>query len=176
MVKCLIALTSLFSAAALAVPVWTWVDESGQRHYSDRPVEGATQIEIGTSQTFSGEAPQPNSGTTSSPASQESDSDTGPPYTVLDVISPEPEQTLSNIGGEMTLELAVSPALRAPHSIGVIYDGQRLEPSSRSLSITITEVYRGEHTIQAVILDADGEELMRSTPVTFFVRQTSIQN
>lgn len=176
MVKCLIALTSLFSVAALAVPVWTWVDESGQRHYSDRPVEGATQIEVGASQTFSSEAPQQNLGSTNSQDSQASEPDAGAPYTVLDVISPEPEETLWNIGGEMTLEVSVYPALRAAHTIGVIYDGQRLEPSARSLSITITEVYRGEHTVQAVILDADGEELMRSMPVTFYVRQTSILN
>jgi hypothetical protein len=174
MVKCLIALTSLFTAAAMAVPVWTWVDESGQRHYSDRPVEGATQIEIGTSQTFSVEASEPIAPAGGSRSDQETDP--GAPYTVLDVISPEPEETLWNTGGEITLELAVSPALRAAHTIGVIYDGQRLEPSARSLSITITEVYRGEHTIQAVIADADGQELMRSRPVTFYVQQTSIQN
>lgn len=158
----------------MAVPVWTWVDESGQRHYSDRPVEGATQIEIGTSQTFSAEVPAPIASSAGSRSEQEPDP--GAPYTVLDVIRPEPEETLWNTGGTMTVELAVNPALRAAHSIGLIYDGQRLEPPSRSLSMTINEVYRGEHTIQAVILDADGEELMRSTPVTFFVQQTSIRN
>jgi len=175
MVKCLIALTSLFSAAALAVPVWTWVDESGQRHYSDRPVEGATQVEVGTSQTFSaGDAPPPVVPSTNSQADQVPDPGTF--YTILDVISPEPEETLWNIGATMTVEVAVYPALRAAHMIDVIYDGQRMEAFTRDLSISITDVFRGEHSIQALILDADGAELMRSTPVTFFVRQTSIQN
>ena len=59
MLKCLIALTSLLTAAALAAPAWTWVDEQGRRHYSDRPVEGATQIELSESQTFAAGSASP---------------------------------------------------------------------------------------------------------------------
>ena len=56
MIKCLIALTALFPAAVLAATIWMWVDEQGQRHYSDQEVPGATPMEIGGAQTFSGSA------------------------------------------------------------------------------------------------------------------------
>jgi hypothetical protein len=171
MLKCLIALTSLLSAAAIAAPAWTWVDDQGRRHYSDRPVEGATQIELAGPQTFSG-------GATSQPAlpvtQQQAAETAGQAYTVLDVISPADGETLTNIGGTLTMEVAVYPRLQAAHQIDVIFNGERRNLGSRSLSLTIADVFRGEHSIQAVIVAADGSELLRSAPITVFVRQTSV--
>jgi len=169
MLKCLIALTSLLSAAAVAAPAWTWVDEQGRRHYSDRPVEGATQIELSGPQTFAG-------GVTPTPAAPQTGGTEPavPAYTVLDVISPEHEATLVNIGGILTMELAVYPRLQRAHRIDVVMNGERLELGSRSLSITIPDVVRGEHTLQALIIGSAGEELMRSDPITVFVRQNSL--
>ena len=86
MLKCLIALTSLLSAAALAAPAWTWVDAQGRRHYSDRPVEGATQIELGTTQTFSSSAPRP-AARPSAAAGTESGAPPAAAYSVLDKTS-----------------------------------------------------------------------------------------
>jgi hypothetical protein len=169
MLKCLIALTSLLSAAAFAAPAWTWVDEQGRRHYSDRPVEGATQIELAGPQTFTS-APV-NPATSESATSEET---LVAPYSVLDVISPTNEQSFSNIGGSLTAELAIYPPLQAAHRIDAILDGEHVEIGARNLTIVIPDVFRGEHTIQAVIMGSDGEELMRSMPITVFVRQTSI--
>lgn len=169
MLKCLIALTSLLSTAAVAAPAWTWVDEEGRRHYSDRPVEGATEIELAGPQTFAGGV--------ASPATQDTATADEPPavsYSVLDVISPTNEETLFNIGGSLTAELAIYPSLQAAHRIDAILDGQHVEIGSRNLSMVIPDVFRGEHTIQAVIMGSDGEELMRSMPVTIYVQQNSI--
>jgi hypothetical protein len=170
MLKCLIALTSLLSAAVLAAPAWTWVDDQGRRHYSDRPVEGATQIELAGPQTTSS-----TGSTTARPAPQTQSQPPAPPqYTVLDIVSPTNEETLSNIGGMLTMELAVSPPLRPTDRVDVIVDGRRQGLGVRSLSVTIPEIVRGEHTIQAVIIGEDGQELLRSATVTVFVRQTSV--
>ena len=170
MLKCLIALTSLLSTGAVAVPAWTWVDEQGRRHYSDVPIDGATQIELGEPSTFGGETS--NRATIQlAPAQQDPAAFT---YTILDVISPSSQETVFNIEGILTVELATSPPLQSDHRIDAILDGEYLAIGSRSLTIPIPEVFRGEHTLRAVIVSANGEELMRSTPVTFFVRQNSI--
>ena len=97
-------------------------------------------------------------------------------YTVLDVISPEPDESLWNIGGQLPVTLATFPALAAEHRIDVMLDGQRKEIGARSLAITVPDVFRGEHTLQALIVDAGGAIVMRSSPVTFYVHQTSILN
>jgi hypothetical protein len=159
----------LLSVAVLAAPAWTWVDEQGRRHYSDRPVEGATQIELAGPQTFTGGSPAVR------PAPQTETQTPAPPqYSVLDIISPTDQETLTNIGGMLTMELAIYPPLRAVDRIDAIFDGRRVNLGVRSLSVTIPEVFRGEHTIQAVILSEDGQELLRSAAVTVFVRQTSV--
>lgn len=177
MLKWLIVLISLLSAVAVAAPVWTWIDDQGRRHYSDRPVEGATRIEVEGTQTFSGAAlggtrnTQPTTPTTGDASEQPAAS-----YSVLDIISPEPQETLHNIGANLPVELATYPPLQAGHRIDLILDGERRPIGARTLEITLPEVYRGEHTLMAVIIDSEGRELRRSMPVTFYVRQTSIIN
>jgi hypothetical protein len=159
----------LLSVAVLAAPAWTWVDELGHRHYSDRPVEGATQIELTGPQTFTGGS----AAATPSPQAQ-GQPPAAPQYSVLDIVSPTNQETLNNIGGTLTMELAVYPPLRAVDRIDAIVDGQRMGLGVRTLTVTIPEVFRGEHTVQAAIIGEDGQELLRSAAVTVFVRQTSI--
>jgi hypothetical protein len=173
MLKCLIALTSLFSAAVLAAPVWTWVDEQGRRHFSDRPVEGATQIELSEVQTFGGNALRSPSSPAAA-ANGESDAPAATSYSVLDIVSPTQGETLHNIEGSLGVSIATNPGLQSGHRIDAILDGQRRELGARSLDFTLPEVYRGEHTLQVVIVDAAGAEVKRSAAVTFFVRQTSV--
>jgi Domain of unknown function (DUF4124) len=176
MKKCLIALTALIPAAVLAVPVWTWVDERGQRHYSDREVAGAEQLEIGGTSTFSGDALRVRSPTTAGQTGSDG-AQTALPYAVFDIVSPRPEETLRNvIGGDLSLEIATSPALRTAHRIDVIVDGERRNLNLRSLSITVPEVFRGEHTLQALIIDSSGAVLMQSAPVRFFVQQVGLNS
>ena len=172
MLKCLIALTSLLTAAALAAPAWTWVDEQGRRHYSDRPVEGATQIELSESQTFAAGSASPAAGQPASPAAEEEPAAEG--YSVLDILSPTAQETLHNIEGTLSVRIATNPALQTGHRIDAILDGQPRTIGARSLDFALQEVFRGEHTLQVVIVDSAGGELKRSAPVTFFVRQTSV--
>jgi hypothetical protein len=37
-------------------------------------------------------------------------------------------------------------------------------------------VFRGVHTLVAVVIDSSGREIVRSSPTTFIVQQTSIAN
>lgn len=183
MVRCLVALTAVFPGTVLAAVIWTWVDERGQRHYSDRAVPGATQIEIGEAQTFSGSALRSSETEPAAPAGQApaAQAATAPEsgavnYSILDVVRPEPGETFWNIGGQLPVTVATFPALQAAHRIDVMIDGERRGLDTRALEITVPEVFRGEHTLQALIVDADGNILMRSAPVTIQVHQTSILN
>jgi hypothetical protein len=173
MVKCLIAVIALFPAAAWAAPVWTWVDEQGRRHYSDREMPGAVQIEIGETQTFSGSALTLGNPAATAPADTAADDSAAAPYNVLDIVSPEPEATLRNIEGNLIVELATYPALAAEHRIDVIFDGQRQNLNARALRLSVPGVFRGEHTIQIVIIDPQGAVAQRSATVRFYVQQTS---
>lgn len=174
MLRCLIALTSILTvAAAVAAPAWTWVDENGRRHFSDRPVPGAQRIELQASQTFSGTTTRPATGSGAQAPGAEQPATT---YSAFEIVSPQHEETLWNIGGSLSVQLAISPALQAGHRIDMYLDGQLLELGARGTQLTIPEVYRGLHTLQAVVTNGRGQEIIRSLETTVMVQQTSLQN
>lgn len=175
--KPLFTLLLLCLCAQAAGAAYRWVDESGQVHYSDRPREGATRIELGGAQTYQG----PRAPATR-PASTQEGGATPPAapaeiYTSLRVVRPGPEETYRNIGGQLPVTLSLSPALKPGHSVRVYYDGGQVTAwPEKMLSFTLTDIYRGEHNLRAAIVDAQGREVASSESTTFYVHQTSIQN
>ena len=164
-------LICLFWSAAQAAPVYRWVDETGQVNYSDRPGPGAVRIELTTGARalnvgLSSPAPQ-----SSSVEAQASD---GAEYETLAVIRPAPQETLWGTGGRVEIAIGIAPDLQPLHRLGLYRDGILTDVRTQAARFEIADVHRGEHTVQAVILDEDDNELLQSAPVTFFVQQTSI--
>jgi hypothetical protein len=169
--KWLILLFAFGGTAASSAPAWTWVDANGQVHFSDRPVPGARQVELAGAQAFAGQTPargarQRDGSSTVSPA----------PYQAIDVVSPAEQETLWNIGGTLNVQVRLQPALQPGHRFDIALDGERRNLDSTSGRVAVPNVFRGAHTLEVVVFDAAGNELMRSPPRTFFVQQTSIQN
>lgn len=172
---CLILLSLLLVRAVLAVPAWTWVDKAGERHYADRPVPGATRIDLHEAQAIGVQ-----SGSASAPApSTAADASSAPKakaYTQFNVLSPSQQQTLWNIGGTLNVSVQLTPALQPGHHLDAYLDGKLINVGATSPQFSLPNVYRGVHTLQAVIVDSNGEEVLRSLAVTFYVQQTSILN
>jgi hypothetical protein len=171
--KWLILLSVLFVTPLSAAPAWTWVDNDGQVHYSDRPVPGARQINLPGAQGFSAPqqaAPAPSQTAAAAPLRPAAS------YRTFNIVSPAQEATLWNIGGNLAVQIALDPALQTGHLIDLVLDGQRLDLNSRSTEFTLTDVFRGVHVLQAMVIDSSGSELLRSLTTTFMVQQTSIQN
>lgn len=170
--KWLILLSALTATTAQAAPAWRWVDQNGQVHYSDRPVPGATQIELAGAQGFGAPA--------ASRTAQAQPPATPPaataPYTSVDILSPTEQETLRGTGGSVTVRVAFEPALRPAHRYDLLLDGQRRNLNTATPSVTLPDVFRGQHTLQVIVLDTTGRELMRSPARTFFIQQVSTQN
>jgi hypothetical protein len=174
MSKWLIVLPMLIANVAAAVPAWTWIDENGRQHFSDRPVPGARQIDLPGAQGFS-----PPAQSTQTPAAQGPAAAIPPPvsrYQSFSILSPAPAETLWNIGGSLDVQVELVPALQAGHTFDVFLDGERVPIGSTTTGWTVPDVFRGQHTLQAVIMDAGGREILRTQSVTIMVQQTSIQN
>jgi hypothetical protein len=73
----------------------------------------------------------------------------------------------------VSLHADVAPALAPGHSLVFSIDGSPVPASGLAAAV---EVYRGEHTVVAEILDQNGEILESSAPVSFSVRQPSVAN
>jgi len=159
-------------APSLAEGVYTWEDDDGQVHYSDIPQEGAVEVELQPVQTFS--VPTiAAAGAGTSATDKDAEEDQG--YQSLAIKSPGQEETIWNTGGKVTVSLSLQPGLKMGHSIRLYVDGQllaALPPGSSSLQLS--EVYRGEHQIQAEVHDENGKIQIKAEPVTFFYQQTSV--
>lgn len=171
---CLILLSLLLTRAALAVPAWTWVDKTGERHYADRPVPGATRIELHEAQAIGVQNATASASTGS--AEQTGAAQKAKPYTQFNVLSPSQQQTLWNIGGTLNVQVQLTPPLQADQHLDVYLDGKLIKIGATSPQFTVPDVYRGVHSLQAVIVDGQGNEVLRSLAVTFYVQQTSILN
>jgi hypothetical protein len=168
--KWLILIAVLLSQAVQAVPVWTWVDANGTVHYSDTPAPGARQIELSGAQGFSAPREASRRPVEAAPPA------TPDGYQTLRIASPTTGETLWNIGGTLTVQVELAPQLAPTHRLDLVFDGQRARLDSNRLQFQLPNVFRGEHTLQAVVVGADGKVVQSSAPVPFVVQQTSIQN
>ena len=169
--RTLISLIAVLAAGAVMAQAYTWVDEDGVVHYSDRPREGATEIQlprdarptrrIAAART----APAPQQDEAAEPAEAFS-------YDSIEISSPGPEETLWNIEGVLNVTLNVQPALQPGHRVRVYFDGK--EQMVNGSSFQIQEVYRGVHNLQAEVLDETGKLMARSQPNRFYVQQNTI--
>ena len=163
-------LLALFAADSALAQAYTWTDENGVVHYSDRPEPGAKRIHLPESKISRGPA-------SSAGNASEADQDESAPaqpfrYESLEVIAPSPEETLWNIDGVLSVSLALSPALQPGHQVRIYFDGN--PQSAHGTSFELQDVYRGVHNIQAEILDEAGQMKIRSLPNRFYVQQTSV--
>ena len=166
-----LVLLSLLSTVASGQSAYTWVDENGQTHYSDRPVPGSAPIELETAQGFT--APRPAIREAAEP---EAEIDPAAAYTAFNILQPQQQETLWNVAGNVGVSLDISPGLQPGHHVGVYLDGELTDVGTTALQFQLTEVFRGQHTLQAVILDNDGGDVLRSLAVTFMVQQTTLLN
>jgi hypothetical protein len=172
MPKWLILLSALLVNPVSGAPAWTWVDANGTVHFSDTPVPGARQIELTGAQGFgqpatTQRAPAP-AATEAAPAAS--------PYRTLAIVSPAANETLWSIGATLNVQIEIEPRLQTGHRLDVALDGQRRNLNATALQLSLPEVFRGIHTLEALVVDTRGNEIARSAPVSFIVQQTSILN
>jgi len=160
----------LLGSAVAAQEAYRWVDEDGVVHYSDRPHEGAEQIEL----------PKPNVATTRrieprrsrQPADEEPE-ESAPGYQSIDIASPASEETLWNIEGILNVSVTLAPPLKPGHQVRAYHNGAGQMVSGTSFQLQ--EVWRGEHNLQVEVLDATGKLLIRSQPTRFYVQQNTVR-
>ena len=171
--RIIVILLGLLASSSALAQAYTWTDEDGIVHYSDRPQPGATEVDLGKYSAPQGQL----TGSQTAAATIKYRRSMLPPApsvtTSLEVASPAAEQTLWNIEATLSVSLALSPALQSGHRVRVYFDGTPQEVSG--LSFQLQEVYRGAHNLQAEIVDQAGKVLIRSQPSRFYVQQTSVQ-
>lgn len=158
----------LAATVALGDDAWKWTDEEGVVHYSDVPVDGAEQVHLSEYNKKTGARISESTELTRRPEQQEEFT-----YQTLAIASPAAEQTLWNIEGRLPVTIAINPNLMPGHRIRLTFDGEAQDISGTR--VTLNEVYRGTHSLQAEVLDQTGRVITQSDPVRFYVQQNSIR-
>jgi hypothetical protein len=171
--RSIFVLLALLVAAGAFAEAYTWTDEDGIVHYSDRPHPGATIVELGE---FT--APRPRTttrqtATTTSDGDPDSSDTAAPGYSSLEITSPVAEETLWNIAATLNVNLALTPALMPGHQVRAYFDGTPQMVSGESFQLE--EVYRGVHNLQVEVIDETGKLMIRSRPNRFYVQQNSVR-
>jgi hypothetical protein len=95
-------------------------------------------------------------------------------YDSIAVVKPADNSTVFNNAGDVAVTVAVSPALRtdAGDRIALILDGRRISVR-RVTHFKLSGITRGEHTLEAQVLDSGGNALISSNTVNFHLWQAS---
>ena len=155
-------------SAAQAGKIYKYTLSNGDVVYTDKPPPPADQgeaITLEPLQGFSLPRPPPLEDST---AKKQEPEPVG--YKEFKVTSPSDDATIRDNGGNVRVSLTLTPGLRSGHRIEVMMDGQPIGSGSGT-SITLTEVDRGTHTVQAAVKDSEGKEIARSNSVIFHLRR-----
>jgi hypothetical protein len=166
---CLLALSS---QAQTRREVYEWKDADGVMHYSDYPQPGARKIILNGSPTATS-APKATATAGAKPATPP----TAPEvvYDRLEIWSPESGASFFETDSVINIRIRAEPEVGPTHRLLTYLDGKLL-PGENATEHSLTNVERGVHSVTSVIVNRDGKELIRSAPVVFHMKQTTMNN
>lgn len=157
--------------ATVTAEVYEARDEQGNIVYTDvPPKEGAPQLKLPPVNVFEApdlfESPRKSSGRTAGEFK----------YHKLEILSPANNVTVFINTENIPIEIRVLPAVNRTigHRLEILWDNEVL--AQNQLSYQIAEADRGEHVIQARVVDTHDKVLISATPVTVHVKQPFVAN
>jgi len=95
-------------------------------------------------------------------------------YVSIAIVQPANEATVFDNAGNVEVKVAASPALDfgAGDRIALLLDGPQAALQS-TMQFRLSAVVRGEHTLEARIVDRNGSTVIASAPVKFQLWQAS---
>jgi hypothetical protein len=95
------------------------------------------------------------------------------PYHSVTIGEPAPNATIFDNTGNVAVVITTSPALRTGDRIALDIDGRPMPPRSQE-RFKLSGLERGEHTLKAGVIDANGDSLISSALVTFYMWRGSL--
>jgi len=161
---------ALMAAAfvAFTAPLYKWVDEQGVVHYSDKPVPGATKMQLPAAQTYKAPA-----ASAYPPPAQPEEKKRAQPYDSFIIASPGQDESLWNVTS-ITVTVSLTPGLQNGDRVTISLDGKSKGPSP-NLSATFDNLERGEHVVTATVQTLSGQT-QSAPPVKFSIHLPSVHH
>ena len=161
-----------FLAIPVSAEVYRNVDAYGNVTYSDEPSEGAEAVEVKPATTIT--LPKPEAVQETEKLREEVQRE-GAAYESLSFAYPDNNQAFYSGSGDVQFEVRSTPGLQPGHKYEVTLDGQPVGQST-SGSITVNNVFRGNHEARVHIVDENGVQVKTGSPITFTVHRPSALN
>ncbi len=147
--------------------IYTWVDNRGNRIYSDVPREGAEEMKIQKGTDFK------------SPTALKSTVDPmiklvtkANVYKKIQIVSPPNDATVRNNNGSFQVAISTNPTLKSGDKVRLEIDGSSV-PESGSTIFSLNNINRGTHVLVASVVSSDGKVLVTSEAVTIHLHRNS---
>lgn len=155
---------------------WGWaevyksVDKNGRVIYTDKPQgENSQKVELREINTVPGAEPLPQSTPVDSFPSQ--------PAAIsyaIDVISPRNDVIIPIGQRDLAIAVQTEPALQGGHLLVYFMNGELLEETTMT-NIIVKDAPRGTHTLVVEAIDANGQSLGMSPPVSVSIMRPVIK-
>ena len=151
-----------------AQKVFRVVQPDGTVEFTDVPPSNrpAEEVHLRPLNTTPALAPAPDTATQTAGAEDKKG------YSEFRITSPGDDEGIRDNAGSVNVDLKLQPTLRSGDEIHLLLDGQSVG-GGRSTAITLTDMERGTHSIQAVVKNPAGQVVARSNSVTFTLQRTS---
>lgn len=161
------------SVIPVSADIYRWVDAEGRVVYGDDPPEKnkAKPVDLPMLTVADSFAPKPEP---REPAAKE-EPQADEAYSDFKVSTPTADEAIRSNEGSLTVSLSLKPALKAGDGVTLYLDSKQVA-SGETLSFTLNEVERGEHSVFAVLNDAKGNIIQNTEPVKFSLLRTSALN
>lgn len=150
--------------------IYSWEDEHGVVHFSDRPTNPNAQeyqldvIQVKTSQEV-------KQTTTQASAEDQSSKPLLPPATVS-IISPIHDQTIRNNEGNIRVTAVANHPLTAQTQAQLLLDGKAYLTPQQTLTWQLENINRGTHQIQIQLIK-NGKVIASSENITVYLHRAS---
>ena len=91
------------------------------------------------------------------------------------IVSPTNEETVRDNEGELRVEVRLmdGASFAAGQRVRLLVNGQAAGPDVATTQFQLSDVHRGSHRIEAVLVDQQGRPIATSEPVSVFMHQAS---
>ncbi|ABM05169.1 conserved hypothetical protein [Psychromonas ingrahamii 37] len=165
-----ICLCVVFSSLTVAkTKIYYWLDENGQRHYSDTAELGTTEINVVNQNVITSD----NIRSATTPEKTAAVKEEPKIIYQANIISPENDSPLRSNDGSINIQVKITPESKATQKLQLFLDGKALGNPQMSSTIRVENIDRGTHQIQVQLSDESGKVLARTQVVTVHLQRVS---
>lgn len=159
--KYTIASLILLLSTPTVAELYKWTDTDGIVHYTDRlPAEGIQPEALpGRLKTLKNKK-----------TSKKDDSEDNV-YSEFLISKPEADSSVRNEQGTVDILISINPPLIESHFLQIYLDGLQVGDRTKTTALTLQQMQKGIHRLQAQIVDEAGLEIMKTATVSFEYRE-----